>query len=130
MVIPFSIDASGSVATVTDPVRSLADRVHALIATLPGQRVMRSTFGVPITEVMFAWDDNIGQMQLDQMVREAIALWEPSAQVISVRPVFNPDGSEVLSADVDISAGDPVSSGVSPVYAIQISSNGEVTRVG
>lgn len=130
MAIPFSIGPDGAVAVVTDPVQSLADRVRALTATLPTQRAMRATFGVASTEVMFAWDPSVGQMQLTQMVTDAVALWEPSARVISVQPVMTPDGAEVIGVDVDISAGDPVATGVSPQYTITISANGDVVRSG
>lgn len=131
MAIPFRIGADGAVATVSDPVKALSERVRALVATLPTQRVMRASFGVPTLDVMFAWDPAIGQAQLDQMVSEAVAMWEPSARVISVRPVLTTDGAQVLGVNVDISAGDPVSSTtVSPQYSVTVSPNGEVRRRG
>lgn len=128
MAIPFAIGPDGSVATVSNPVRALSARVRALTATLPTQRVMRSTFGVPTVDVMFAWDPSIGQMQLERMVTEAVNLWEPAARVISVRPVMTPDGADVVGVDVDISAGDSLAAGPSPQYSIRISANGDVER--
>ncbi|MFI0265653.1 GPW/gp25 family protein [Streptomyces luteogriseus] len=130
MAIPFSLASDGSIATVSDPVQALTDRVRALVATLPTQRVMRSTFGVSTTDVVFDWDAVIATQQLDNMVRQAIAQWEPSAVVLSVQPVLTQDGRHVLSARVDISAGDPVASGISPQYTITVSANGEVGRSG
>lgn len=130
MAIPFSLDASGGVAVVSDPVESLAQRVRALVATLPGQRAMRANFGVATTSVMFDFDPSIGTMELQQMVQEAVRLWEPAAQVISVNPVLSADGSEVLGVNVDISAGDPVSTGVSPQYPVVITATGDVVRSG
>lgn len=127
MAIPFSIDASGSVAVVTDPVQSLADRVRALTATLPTQRAMRSNFGVKTTEVQFDWDPNAAQQHLFQMVQQAVALWEPTARVLAVQPVITPDGREIVGVSVDISAGDPVGSGVSEQYQVTISPNGDVS---
>lgn len=128
MAIPFAIGSDGAIATVSEPVRSLSQRVRALTATLPTQRVMRLTFGVPTTDVLFEWDPSIGQEQLNRMVAEAVALWEPSARVLAVRPVLNSDGAQVISVNVDISAGDPSSSGVSPQYTVTISPNGDVMR--
>ncbi|MFE9834042.1 GPW/gp25 family protein [Streptomyces sp. NPDC005551] len=130
MAIPFALGPDGSIASVTDPIQSLADRVRALTATLPTQRVMRSTFGVATTRVVFDWDATIAQEQLNQMVREAVALWEPSARVLSVKPVLTQDGSQVIAARVDISAGDPVGSGISPQYTVTVAANGEVARRG
>lgn len=130
MAIPFSIAPDGSIAVVTDHIQSLADRVRALTATLPTQRVMRSTFGVASTDVVFAFDPSIAQQQLDDMVRAAVGQWEPAARVLSVQPVLTQDGAQVISARVDISAGDPVAAGASPQYSITISANGEVMRNG
>lgn len=116
---------------VTDPVQALGDRVRALTATNPPERVMRTIFGVATGDLMFGWDANVGQMQLEQRVREAMALWEPSARVIAVRPVLNSDGSLVLGASVDISAGDPVMvSDAAAQYTVTITATGEVARTG
>lgn len=130
MAIPFRLAPDGSVATVEHPVQSLADRVRALTATLPTQRVMRSTFGVASTDVVFAFDPTIAQQQLDDMVRAAVTQWEPAARVLSVKPVLTQDGTQVISARVDISAGDPVAAGASTQYSITISPNGDVMRNG
>lgn len=130
MAIPFQIASDGSIATVSDPVRALSERVRALVGTLPSQRVMRSTFGVATTQILFDWDPTIASEQLDNMVREAIAQWEPAAVVLSVEPVLTQDGRQILSAQVDISAGDPVAGEVSPQYSVTVSPNGEVRRTG
>lgn len=129
MAIPFSIGPDGTVDFVTDPVQALADRVRALTATSPGERAMRATFGVATADLMFTWDANVGQMQLDQRVKDAVAQWEPSARVLTVQPVMNADGSEVLGVSVDISAGDPVMvSDASAQYSVVITGTGEVAR--
>jgi phage baseplate assembly protein W len=128
MAIPFALASDGSIAEVSDPVKSLADRVRALVGTLPTQRVMRSTFGVPTTNLVFEYDATIAADQLDNYVRQAIAQWEPSAAVLKVTPVLTADGRQILTARVDISAGDPVTSNVSPQYSVVVSPDGSVAR--
>lgn len=129
MAIPFSVGSDGSVDYVTDPVQALGDRVRALAATNPGERVMRSVFGVGTADILFSWDPNVGQMQLEQRVRDAVAQWEPSARVLTVQPVLNGDGSEVLGVNVDISAGDPAMvADSSTQYSVTISATGDVVR--
>ncbi|MFD4858439.1 GPW/gp25 family protein [Streptomyces atratus] len=130
MAIPFHVGPDGAVASVTDPVKSLSQRVRAMVATLPTQRVMRASFGVPTLDVMFAWDPSAGQTQLEQMVSEAVSMWEPSARILSVQPVLSEDGAEILGVNVDISAGDPVGTAASSQYAVRISGNGDVRRTG
>lgn len=129
MSIPFAIGPDGGVLAVTDPVQSLADRVRALTATHPGERVMRTTFGVPVSDLVFSWDPNVGQMQLNQRVTAAVSQWEPSARVLTAAPLMNPDGTEVLGVNVDISAGDPVmATEASPQYPVAITTTGDVSR--
>ncbi|MFJ1700389.1 GPW/gp25 family protein [Streptomyces sp. NPDC088252] len=130
MAIPFRIGPDGAVASVTDPVKSLSQRVRAMVATLPTQRVMRASFGVPTVDVMFDWDPLAGQTQLEQMVSEAVSVWEPSARILSVQPVLSDDGAQILGVNVDISAGDPVGAAGSTQYAVRISGNGEIRRMG
>lgn len=127
--IPFSIGPDGTVDYVTDPIQSLADRVRALASTSPGERVMRATFGVETLDLVFDWDATVGQMQLQQRVQEAVSLWEPSARVLNAEPVMNPDGSEVMGVNVDISAGDPITSGGSSAqYSVTITATGDIAR--
>ena len=128
MAIPFSLAPDGSVAVVTDPVQSLADRVRALVGTIPSQRVMRTTFGVATTNLLFEYDPTIAMEQLDNYVRQALSQWEPSAVVLKVEPVISSDGTQIMTARVDVSAGDPVASGLSPQYSVTVSPTGDVAR--
>lgn len=129
MEIPFRIGSDGAIATVSDPVRALSQRVRALVATLPTQRVMRASFGVPTLDAMFAWDPSLGQAQLEQMVGEAVSIWEPTARIVSVQPVLSADGAQILGVNVDISAGDPLGAPESTAYAVRVSGNGDVRRM-
>lgn len=130
MAIPFNIGPDGSIDHVSDPVQSLADRVRALTATSPGERVMRAVFGVATSDIEFAWDPNVGQMQLQQRVQDAVAQWEPSARVLTTSPIMNADGSQVIGVSVDISAGDPASTDVASQYSVIITATGDVARTG
>lgn len=128
MAIPFAVDATGAIAVVTDPVQSLGDRVRALAATYPGERVMRSTLGVAVANVLFDWDSAAATDHLTTMVQQAVAQWEPSARVLSVSPRMSADGSQIIGVDVDISAGDPRGVSFSPVYTVAITADGDITR--
>lgn len=129
MAIPFSVGPDGGVDFVTDPIQALGDRVRALTATSPGERAMRATFGVSTGDVLFSWDANIGQMQLEQRVKDAVTQWEPSARVLTVQPTLTADGAQVIGVNVDISAGDPVMvSDAAAQYTVTITSTGEVAR--
>jgi phage baseplate assembly protein W len=128
MAIPFTVGPDGAVDHVSDPVQSLADRVRALTATAPGERVMRAVFGVATADIEFAWDASVGQQLLEQRVRNVVAQWEPSARVLTTQPIMNTDGSQVLGVNVDISAGDPTSTEAVTQYSVVITGNGSVSQ--
>lgn len=89
MRTPFAIDHSGGVAATTDPREQLLDRVHALVGTLPGERVMRATYGVPTSAALFEVDADAAYDQLQRAVREAVAAFEPSAVVSDITANLN-----------------------------------------
>lgn len=128
MAIPFMIGPDGAVATVSHPVITLQQRVRALCATLPTQRVMRATFGVPTTDILFDWDPHIAQEQLEAMVLEAVNQYEPRARVNGVRPTLSRDGGQIISLDVDISTGDQLPLMASTQYQVTVAPNGDVRR--
>ncbi|WP_405667943.1 poly-gamma-glutamate hydrolase family protein [Streptomyces sp. NBC_00055] len=84
MRTPFAIDHSGGVSATTDEREQLLDRVHALVGTLPGERVMRSTYGVPTSAALFAVNAEIANDQLQRAVMDAVAEFEPSAVVSAI----------------------------------------------
>jgi hypothetical protein len=87
---------------------------------------MRVTFGVDTTQFLFDWDPNASQSHLQQAVAQAVGLYEPQARVLAIRPILSPDGSEILGVDVDVSAGDPVTS-LSTQYSVELSATGDVS---
>lgn len=84
MSTPFGIDHTGAVASTTDPREQLLDRVHALVGTLPGERVMRATYGVPTSAALFAVNADAAYAQLERAVIDAVAAFEPAAVVSAV----------------------------------------------
>ncbi|MFV0135485.1 poly-gamma-glutamate hydrolase family protein [Streptomyces sp. HMX87] len=91
MRTPFAIDHTGAVASTTDPREQLVDRVHALVGTLPGERVMRATYGVPTSAALFAVDADVAYDQLERAVLDAVSQYEPSAVVSAVVADVNDD---------------------------------------
>ncbi|MET8342449.1 poly-gamma-glutamate hydrolase family protein [Streptomyces microflavus] len=84
MRTPFGIDHSGGVSATTDEREQLVDRVHALVGTLPGERVMRATYGVPSSASLFAINAEVANDQLQRAVMDAVAEFEPSAVVSAI----------------------------------------------
>ncbi|MEW1922273.1 poly-gamma-glutamate hydrolase family protein [Streptomyces sp. NPDC088360] len=105
MRTPFAIDHSGGVAATTDEREQLLDRVHALVGTLPGERVMRSTYGVPTSAALFAINPEIANDQLQRAVRDAVAEFEPSAVVSAISADVN-EAIGSVNVNVQVSRAD------------------------
>lgn len=105
MVTPFAIDHTGAVAATTDPREQLLDRVHSLVGTLPGERVMRATYGVPTSAALFAVNPEAAHAQLERAVLDAVGTFEPSAVVSAV--VANVDDENgAVTVNVQVSRSD------------------------
>ncbi|MFE4527095.1 poly-gamma-glutamate hydrolase family protein [Streptomyces anulatus] len=105
MRTPFSIDHTGAVAATTDPREQLLDRVHALVGTLPGERVMRSTYGVPTSAALFDVSADAANDQLQRAVLDAVQAWEPSATVSAIVATVNRDLG-MVDINVQVSRSD------------------------
>jgi phage replication-related protein YjqB (UPF0714/DUF867 family)/phage baseplate assembly protein W len=101
MRTPFAIDHTGAVAATTDPREQLVDRVHALVGTLPGERVMRATYGVPTSAALFDVNAEAAHDQLERAVLDAVGRFEPSAVVSAIVADVNNDlGTVNISVQV------------------------------
>lgn len=80
---PMGVDHRGGLALTSGP-EELDCSMRVILATAPGERVMRPEFGCRIWDLLFepVNANTIGLMA--QVVREAIAQWEPRAEVLDV----------------------------------------------
>lgn len=81
---PFTIDGTGKVAVTSDRGRQMALRVRSVLATRPGERVMRPTYGAGVTNYIFDVDDPMQASILMTAVEQALQVWEPEIVVDSV----------------------------------------------
>jgi len=63
---------------------SIRDSIWIILATAPGERVMRPDFGCGIHQYVFAPDDSATVIQVNKEVREALMRWEPRIDVSDV----------------------------------------------
>jgi phage baseplate assembly protein W len=81
--IPFAVTANGWVSTTTDEFLMVLDRVHTLVSTQPGERVMRPSYGVPTSQQLFLPAD-AAKAELEQAISDGVAFWEPTARIVAV----------------------------------------------
>ena len=80
---PLRIDARGNVALVSERVE-LNQAIQIILATQPGQRVMRPTFGCRLQELVFMPNNSETAAQARRYVEEALGMWEPRIDVTNV----------------------------------------------
>jgi len=80
---PMGVDHTGSLRMSEGP-SDLDRSIRVVIATAPGERVMRPEFGCRVWEMLFepVTPNLLGQMA--QAVRDALAQWEPRATIEDV----------------------------------------------
>ena len=80
---PVSRDPENGVA-MSYGEESILDSIWIILATAPGERVMRPDFGCGIHQYVFAVGDAATVGQVTKEVREALVRWEPRIDVLDV----------------------------------------------
>jgi uncharacterized protein len=80
---PVRTDATGSIALSTGE-REVIESIQLILATSPGERLMRPDFGCAIHDFVFAPADAAAAGQIAYEVRMALERWEPRVTVSDV----------------------------------------------
>ena len=96
---PLQVDHTGSLR-LTDGAADLDRSMAVVLATAPGERVMRPEFGCRIWDLLFepVSANLLGLMS--EAVRDALAQWEPRVEVERVEPVPNEDDPALITISV------------------------------
>ncbi len=73
---PPHLDSRGQMATVAGA-QEIEQAIRIILATSPGQRVMRPEFGCRLQELVFAPNNRQTASLAARYVREALGRWEP-----------------------------------------------------
>jgi phage baseplate assembly protein W len=97
---PMQVDHTGSIR-LTDGAADIDAAMLVVLATAPGERVMRAQFGCRIWDLLFepVTANVLGLMA--QAVRDALAQWEPRVEVERVDPVPDPRDSALVTITVE-----------------------------
>jgi phage baseplate assembly protein W len=97
---PMGVDHTGSIALTSGP-EDLDRSIRVVLATAPGERVMRPEFGCRIWDLLFepVNANTLGLMA--QAVREAIAQWEPRVELEDVAVLPDDRDSALVRIDID-----------------------------
>jgi phage baseplate assembly protein W len=92
---PMGVDHTGALA-LTSGAGDIDRSLRIVLATAPGERVMRSQFGCRIWEMMFepVTENLLGAMS--EAVLDAVAQWEPRIEVNDVSVVADADDASLV----------------------------------
>jgi phage baseplate assembly protein W len=82
---------------LADSSDSISQSIWIILATAPGERMMRPDFGCGIHNLVFAVNDITTRTRVVQEVRNALIRWEPRIDVLDVSvETKGPDGEVLL----------------------------------
>jgi phage baseplate assembly protein W len=79
---------------------SIRDSIWIILATAPGERVMRPDFGCGVHDLVFAVHDTTTVGRVERQVYDALVRWEPRIEVLKVRTEEKGKGGEVLLINI------------------------------
>ncbi len=126
IAFPLRIDHTGGLA-LSRGADAIDSAVRAILATAPGERLMRPQFGCRIWDLLFEPinDNTLGLMA--QAVRDALSQWEPRAVVqdVTVQPDTEADGAVLIHITYAVRATNDRRNLVYPFYVIPREGNPE-----
>jgi phage baseplate assembly protein W len=126
IAVPFRLASDGTIAVETSPDRQIAQHVHALVGTQPGERVMLPDYGVPVADLLFDPDASFVAQEISRAVTGAFNTYEPGVVLQKATPI--PDASQLSLARIEVDYMRR-ESGSSP-SSLSLQTNTAVVRVG
>lgn len=117
LAFPFQVDHRGEIMLVSGE-KDIEQAIRIILGTRPGERVMRPEFGCRAHELLFEPRDATTSSLMRSYVQEALEMWEPRINLISVESYFDPDvdGAILVEIDYEVRATHNVRSIVYPFY--------------
>lgn len=97
---PLRTNARGQLALVSGA-EDIEQSIRIILGTRPGERVMRPTFGCRAHELLFEPRSAATGSLLQEYVFQALRMWEPRIEVLSVNVDSDPANSGALLAEVE-----------------------------
>lgn len=131
IAVPFRLDSTGRVTTVSDPDAQVRQHVLALLNTSPTERVMVPGYGMDITSLVFADSDgDTVATQTAIMVRDAFAQFEPGVSLVKAEPNHDQSRDNIASVDIQYRRLDaPDSGALANANTAIIGANGIVREI-
>jgi uncharacterized protein len=80
----FPVSGPGGHIRMADSTHSIRQAIWIILATAPGERMMRPTFGCGIHHLVFEVNEITTRTRVSEEVRQALIVWEPRIDVLEV----------------------------------------------
>jgi len=98
---PFAFDSNTGGAQVVTAVDSVRASLLRLFDTAPGEEFMNPAYGCALKSLLFEPDTDILRALAEQVVRQAVARWEPRiAEVLRVDVETDPSNEHAMTLRV------------------------------
>jgi uncharacterized protein len=81
---PVQIDPMSGRVAMSELEQDIRESIYIILATAPGERVMRPDFGCGIHELVFSTMSSATMGLFESRVREAITRWEARVEILRV----------------------------------------------
>jgi phage baseplate assembly protein W len=125
-LVPFSLTPQGTIAVTSDPGIIALQRVESLTGTPTGARVMKPSYGVDLPAYLFAPDLEADTARIANDVTNALQVWEPSVNVLSVTPVVSEQQAGIDNVVVNFTQSG--NAGFTPVQVATVLTGGTVVQ--
>jgi phage baseplate assembly protein W len=98
---PVGLDDGGQVELAPDGEQGIRQSIWTILATSPGERVMRPDFGCGLHDLVFGVNNAATATAVTRAVREALATWEPRIDVLDVYAAPDPSRPNVLVIEIN-----------------------------
>lgn len=114
---PVNVDPAGGIAS-SEYEEDVREGIGLILRTSRGERVMQPDFGCGIHEMVFSVINTATAGQVEEMVKEALILWEPRIEVTGVKASVDPvdDGRMAIAIDYRVRATNSEFNLVYPFY--------------
>ncbi|MCP4142898.1 MAG: GPW/gp25 family protein [Chloroflexi bacterium] len=96
---PLRTDARGKIM-LTSGNKDIEEAIRIILSTRPGERVMRPTFGCRAHELLFEPRTPTTESLLQEYVYEALRVWEPRINLITVNVTAAEGNAGALIAEI------------------------------
>jgi phage baseplate assembly protein W len=96
---PVGVDQDNGIM-MTPGEQNIRQSVWVILATSPGERVMRPNFGCGLHDLVFSLNDAATEGEVTHQVRDALIRWEPRIDVLDIDVESRGRNEEVLLINI------------------------------